>query len=97
MNQYLFDISLPEDISEEFIALIPRQRAHIDALMVKGIVMSYSLAIDRSKLWVTLLAHSEESAKETLKSFPMYRFFAVKMYPLAFHNMTVSLTKVSLN
>ena len=97
MNQYLFEIALPEDITEEFIALIPHQRAHIDTLMVKGIVTSYSLAIDRSRLWVTLLAHSEEDAAKTLETFPMHKFFDARMFPLAFHNMTFSLAKVSLN
>lgn len=97
MNQYLIDISLPDEITEEFIALIPRQRAHIDVLMVKGIVTSYSLAIDRSKLWVTLMGNSEHDALETLKTFPLYKFFRTAIYPLAFHNMTLSLTKVSLN
>lgn len=97
MNQYLFDVSLPEEITEEFVALIPRQRAHIDMLMVKGVVTSYSLAFDRSKLWVTLLAASEHEAMETLRTFPMYRFFRAQIYPLAFHNMTFSLTRVSRN
>ena len=47
MNQYLFDITLPEELTEEFVSLIPRQRAHIETLMVKGVVTSYGLAFDR--------------------------------------------------
>ena len=97
MNQYLLDITLPQQITEEFVAMIPHQRAHIDSLMIKGMVTSYSLAIDRSKLWVTLLGRSEEEVIETFRSFPMSKFFEAKVYPLAFHNMTFSLAKVSLN
>jgi len=97
MNQYLFDITLPDHLTEEFVSLIPLQRAHIDSLMVKSVVTSYGLAFDRSKLWVTLLAASEEAAHGILGTFPLYRFFHVKLYPMAFHNMSLSLTKVSLN
>ncbi len=97
MNQYLFDITLPEELTAEFVSLIPRQRAHLETLMVKGVVTSYGLAFDRSKVWVTLLAESEGSAHEILSGFPLYRFFGAKLYPLAFHNMSLSLTKVSLN
>lgn len=97
MNQYLFDLSLPEHLTEEFVSVIPFQRAHIDSLMVKGIVTSYGLAFDRSKVWVTMLAESEEQAHEILREFPLYKFFTVRLYPLAFHNMTLSRTKISLN
>ena len=97
MNQYLFDITLPDHLTEEFVSLIPLQRAHIDSLMVKGLVTSYGLAFDRSKLWVTLLAESEHAAHQTLSTFPLYRFFRATLYPMAFHNMSLSLTKVSLN
>jgi len=97
MNQYLFDITLPEHLTEEFVSLIPLQRAHVDSLMVKGVVTSYGLAFDRSRVWVTLLAESEEGAHETLRGFPLYRFFGVKLYPMAFHAMSLSLAKVSLN
>jgi len=97
MNQYLFDITLPEELTEEFVSLIPRQRAHIETLMVKGVVTSYGLAFDRSKAWVTLFAESEGSAHEILSGFPLCKFFVAKLYPLAFHNVSLSLTKVSLN
>lgn len=97
MNQYLFDISLPEYLTDEFVSLIPQQRAQVDTLMIKGVVSSYCLAFDRSKLWITLHADSEDHAREIIASFPLARFFRTKLYPLAFHNMTISLTKVSLN
>ncbi len=97
MNQYLFDITLPDHLTEEFISLIPIQRAHIDSLMVKGLVTSYGLAFDRSRLWVTLLAESEEAAHHLLNTFPLHKFFQATLYPMAFHNMSLSLAKVSLN
>ena len=96
-NQYLFDITLPGELTEDFVSLIPFQRTHIDSLMVKGVVTSYGLAADRSKVWVTMRAESEERAHEIVRSFPLYKFFTVRLYPLAFHNMTLSLTNIFMN
>ncbi len=93
----MFDINLPDPLTEEFISLIPSQRAHIDTLMVKGVVASYALSFDRSKLWVILAADSEEHALSIVRSFPLASFFRWEVHPLAFHSMTLSLAKVSLN
>ncbi len=97
MNQYLFDIALPDQLTEEFVSLIPSQRLHIDTLMVKGVVTSYGLAHDRSRVWVTMRAESEERAHEIVRRFPLFRFFTVRLYPLAFHNMTHSFTNICMN
>lgn len=97
MNSYMIEVTLPEVLSEEFVRLIPRQRAHIDDLMIKGIVTSYSLASDRSRLWVTMQATSERQVMDRLERFPLYSFFGVQVSLLAFQNMTLSPAKVWLN
>ena len=60
MNTYMISISLPTELTEEFILLIPKQRKRIDELMDEGKVLHYSLALDRSQVWVTLIAGSEK-------------------------------------
>lgn len=98
MNQFMVDVTLPAHFDEEFVSLIPSQRAHVNDLMERGTVMAYSLALDRSRLWVTLIARTEQEAMDIISAFPIFKYFQVKVYPLAFHNMaTMSLTKVSLN
>ena len=94
----MVDITLPTHFDEEFVSLIPSQRAHVNNLMERGTVMGYSLALDRSRLWVTLIARTEQEAMDIVSTFPIFKYFQVRVYPLAFHNMaTMSLTKVSLN
>jgi muconolactone delta-isomerase len=98
MAQFIIDIQIPMNPDEEFFALIPLQRAHIDKLLEQGTVMSYSLSLDRSRLWITMNARSEREAIEILSAFPMFKYFEPTMYPLMFHNNSLmSHLKVSLN
>jgi len=98
MNQYLAAISLPTHLTEEFVALIPAQRKHVNQLIGDGTLTGYSLALDRSKLWVTMVAETAREAEEIVAAFPLWKFFEVEIYPLAFHQSSrAALLKVSLN
>ncbi len=98
MNEYMICITLPDTFTEEFISLIPEQRTYINNLMHKGIVTGYSLALDRSRLWVTMLRQSEVEVEQTLITFPLYKFFRYEIYELAFCNEPIlSLPLVSMN
>ena len=98
MAQFIIDIQIPMNPDEGFFELIPRQRAHIDKLLEQGTVMSYSLSLDRSRLWVTMNARTEREAIEILSAFPMFKYFEPTLYPLMFHNTSLmSQLKVSLN
>lgn len=98
MAQFMVDIQLPPNPNAEFFALIPQQRAHIDKLLEQGVVMAYSLSIDRLRLWIALNARDERDAAEILAAFPMFKFFEPTIHPLMFHNNSLmSFLKVSLN
>jgi muconolactone delta-isomerase len=97
MEQYLVEIFLPE-FTEEFFELVPAQREYIDKCLSKGSIRSYSLAADRSKLWVVFTTTSEAEMLRTLKRFPIIDWINYKTYPLMFHNsMELSLPAISLN
>lgn len=83
--QYLVDISFPINFDENFMKLVPVQKDHINYLVSKGIVVSYSLSLDRTRLWVNIKAKSEEEIKDTLSAFPLYSYFKYTVFPLAFH------------
>jgi len=98
MSNYLVDIDLPNSFSEEFVALIPDQRAHVNRLLGEGMISSYTLAMDRSKLWATLPAKSEEEVMDILAHMPLMKFMRVNIYELAFHETVhAGLVHVSLN
>ena len=98
MKQYLVYTALPSEFTEEFLSLIPEQRAMVNSLMRKGSILSYSLSADRSQLWIVMEAKSEISIIELLSEFPLIRFMKPEINELIFHNsIYVDIPKVSLN
>lgn len=98
MNDYMVTITLPGEFSEEFLALIPSQRAHVNQLMQKGVLTSYSLAKDRTRLWATFIANSREGVMRLIREMPLNKYMEVDIRELAFSNMPVrALPAVSLN
>lgn len=91
MNTYMVEMTLPEVLSQEFLALIPAQRAMVDRLTFAGVIMSYALALDRSRLWTTIAAGSEAEAMQILAGLPLTPYLGVRIHPLAFHQGGVSL------
>jgi hypothetical protein len=98
MNQYLVDFDLPEELDEEFISLIPDQRTQIDELMSNGIILSYALAFDRSKVWATINAESMDEVEEIINSLPLIHLMEAVVYELEFYTATGNgLPAISLN
>ena len=89
MNEYMIIVNFISGFTEEFVGLIPEQRAQINRLMEKGIQTSYSLTADRSTLWLTLLATSTEAVRQTMKTMPLYPFMQFEIAELMFHNSPV--------
>ena len=67
----MVEFDLPETFTEEFLALIPRQRYVINTMLAQGSIKSYSLAIDRSKLWAVMLGDSEFDVMENIAQMPL--------------------------
>ncbi len=98
MNQYLVDFDLPLEFTPEFVALIPEQRQQIDELMAGGVVLAYALSNDRSKVWATINADSEDELMQILQAMPLIHFMEPTVYELAFFNSAGNgLPAISLN
>jgi muconolactone delta-isomerase len=91
MNKYMVEMTLPEVLSKEFLALIPAQRAMVDRLTFAGVIVSYALAMDRSRLWASIAAGSEAEAMQILAGLPLTPYLGVQIHPLAFYQGGVSL------
>lgn len=98
MNHYMVVIELPDELTEEFVSIIPYQREHINLLMAKKIVSSYSLANDRSKLWVTVISNSAFEVEPVIQGFPLARFMKWRIVELVFYNsVALSFPDISVN
>ncbi len=86
MSQYLVDITLPGSITDDFASLIPFQRSRVNALMSEGVISDYSLSMDRTRLWVTVNAESEDNVRSVVASFPIFSYIRFTVHELMFHN-----------
>jgi len=46
MYEFMIDIDLPVPFTDEFLALVPRQRAIVNKLMNEGSITGYALSIE---------------------------------------------------
>lgn len=98
LNQYIVELELPSVLSADFANLIPAQRARVNELLHNGDIRSYSLALDRSRLWVVMIGKDEAHVREMLATFPVIDFCKFSVTELLFHDMaTHELPRMSMN
>ncbi len=93
----MVNISLPTYYHEDLAELIPDQRVHIDKLMSDNIVKGYALSLDRTKLWTTIAAESEDEVVRILHTFPLIDWIKYEIIPLMIHLQPVQVPAISLN
>jgi hypothetical protein len=98
MKTFMVEVRLPLNPPQEFFALIPSQRAMVVELLTKRKFLSYTLAADRSKVWIVMIAETELDARELLEKQPMDKYFGYTFTELMFHDMSGAMfPAVSLN
>ncbi|GAB3572795.1 hypothetical protein GCM10027578_32910 [Spirosoma luteolum] len=90
MSQYMVEFDLPAVMDADFASQIPAQRLKVDELMEKGLLLSYSLSIDRQKLWCIFKADSELEVMESISEFPLIKYMTPFVTELMFHNMVAA-------
>ena len=86
MSYFLVELKLPQPLPAALIAVIPEQRAQVEALLQDQKLLSYALAADRSKVWAVLEAQDLAEATHLLSGFPVLRFARPSITELAFYN-----------
>ncbi|MEM0997522.1 MAG: muconolactone Delta-isomerase family protein [Bacteroidota bacterium] len=98
MNKFMVTMSFPPFLTDEFVALIPRQRAMIVQLLSNGKLTNFSLNDQRSNAWMVINAKSEQEVEELLARFPLHDFFDYEIHTLVVHDTAfMGLPKVVLN
>jgi muconolactone delta-isomerase len=96
-KSFMVEFELPDELTEEFMALIPEQRETINRLIAEGALKSYALAMDRSVLWVVVEADSEFEVMEIIAQMPLSDFMQPYVSELMFHNGAEAAAPFSLN
>jgi muconolactone delta-isomerase len=94
---YMVEFELPYVMAPEFLERIPEQRDKVDELMAQGQIRSYSLAVNRSKLWMIVIADSEFEVMQIIGALPLSNFMIPCINSLMFHHSMESLMAISLN
>ncbi len=94
---FMIEFDLPQVFTEEFMALIPKQRYVLNELMSRGEVQSYSLALDRSRLWMIAVGQTEFEVMELIEQLPLSIFMTPDISELMFHNTASLSLEFSLN
>jgi hypothetical protein len=98
MSTYKAEVDLINPFTPAFSQLIPEQRKKVDELMNAGTIISYGLAMDRSRLWIVFEAKNLEEVYDALRSFPLYDFMKPDVFELAFYDTIHSgFPQLSLN
>ncbi|CAN5675534.1 hypothetical protein BH11BAC1_BH11BAC1_10140 [soil metagenome] len=98
LRQFMVEFKLPEILTEEFIDLIPEQRAKINSLMDAGVIMCYTLNMERNKLWTVIVAKSDLAVMDILAQFPLIGFMKPSISELTFHHQSsLVMPSISLN
>jgi muconolactone delta-isomerase len=98
MNQYMVEMELPPTLDERFMSLIPSHRAKVNELMNSGRITSYTVALDRSKVWMTVTARGETEVVELLTKLPLTVYMEYEINELMFHqSVQLVMPSVSMN
>jgi len=94
---YMVELELPELFVQNFTDQIKEQRKKIEEFMSQGTIKSYSLSLNRSKLWMILSAYSEFEVMDIISDLPSSEFMVPSIAPLMFHNTNQQVPSFSLN
>lgn len=96
-NQYMVEFQVPVPLTEELLSMIPDQRKAINELFIEGKLVSYSLAMDRSKVYAIFLAQGEDELIRAVNLLPLTVFMDYDFHELMFHNTIHLIPTMSLN
>ncbi len=98
MHKYMVTITLPGYFTQEYMALIPRQRAMIVEMLSSGKLSSFSLNKDRSMAWMVATCKDADALQTLLGKFPMHSYFEYEINELILHDTQfMGLPKLVLN
>jgi muconolactone delta-isomerase len=95
--QFMVDLTLPEQLTEEFAELIPYQQLLVDQYLEEGKLVNYALSNENNRAWAVFNAKSELEVLEMLAEFPLTPFMGVEVSMLASFNTQEDVPQFSLN
>lgn len=96
-TQYMVEFDIKYADVETFMTLIPEQRKIVDLYFLDGSLLSYSLNMNRSKLWAVFSVDTENKLLLLIDGLPLTQFMDYNYHELMFHNGLHMIPSISLN
>ncbi len=84
--QYMVDFTLPDSLPDDFMNMIPHQRAAVNRFFKEGKLLNYSLSLEHSKMWAVFSANSEIDVLDMIADLPLTEFMDIQISMLSFFN-----------
>ena len=78
----LVSVSFSEAPTEAMAAQMPAEQAHVRSLIEQGVIQALHIAADRSHVWLVLEGESPDHVRQTMTTFPLYRYMHIEVTPL---------------
>jgi hypothetical protein len=96
-NIYMVEFTVPPYPSQEFFDLIPIHRKKVHELMFKDVIISYTVAQERHKVWAILKAHSEGELVHYIEQLPLTQYLDYQYHEVMFTEMMPFKMNFSMN
>jgi hypothetical protein len=97
IKKYMVEFTLPSPFPDELERMIPEQRIAVHDLFMSEKLLTYTLALDRSKIWAIFLAEDEMDLVLQIDTLPMTGFMTYDYNELLFHETVQYIPSMSLN
>lgn len=86
---YMIELELLNVLTKDFSNKIKTQKEIVDNLISSGIIKSYTLALDYSKIWIIATANSEFEVMTLIAKFPLSQLMIPSINLLASHETKI--------
>lgn len=97
IKKYMVEFDIPSPFPQELERMIPDQRMAVHDLFMNEKLLTYTLALDRSKIWAIFLAEDEIELRQHIDALPMSDFMTYDYSELMFHETVQYIPSMSLN
>ena len=97
IKKYMVEFDIPSPFPIELERMIPDQRVAVHDLFMDEKLLTYTLALDRSRIWAIFLAENEMELRKHIDSLPMTDFMTYDYSELLFHETVQYIPSMSLN
>lgn len=93
----MVEFTIPNPFPRHIYGIIPEQRSAVEKLFQEQILLTYTLSLDRTKLWSIFISSSESELISYIDRLPMTPYFDYDYKEVMYHDTIQFIPSMSLN